>query len=72
MNVSEARAINASARKTGTMKFTAEERAIWLEAREVMHRDSMENDSQYRRQFRQMYNNLAVGTGRMDLVGKHG
>jgi len=47
-------------------------RAEFKIASEVRHNHSMENDASYRRGFRQAYNGLAVGTGRLDLVGKHG
>ena len=71
MTYEEAVAINTAARKSGTLKFTAEQRAQFEEAREVMHQWSMKNDSSYARQFRQMYNNMAVSLGRIDLAGKY-
>lgn len=72
MTYEEAKAINTSARRTGTLKFTVEQRAAFNEAREVMHQWSMVNEPGYARRFRDMYNRCAVGVGRMDLVGQCG
>lgn len=71
MTYEQALAINTAARKSGTLRFNEAQKAEFKAARDVMHEYSMANDSSYRRQYIQMYTSLAVGTGRMDLVGKH-
>lgn len=69
MDIFQAREINANARTGGTTRFTAEQRAEFEQARAVMHAHEMETSEAYRRGFRQAYNHLAAGAGRIDLVG---
>ena len=68
MNIDQALAINLRARKTGTLKYNDQQKAMFKEAREVIHVWSMANEPGYARRFHEMYSRMARDLGRLDLI----